>query len=288
MGCSQPTTLLKATPWLLAAPALCCIAAFIVAPILCVGAASFSGRDTPGLTLANWQEFFSDPFYSTILLDTLRLSATTTFLCAALGYGPAIYLLLQPPSRRAVLVVVLFLPSWISYIVRTMSWLPILGKAGLINQLLLDAGLLNRPLPLLYNDFSIYVGLVQFLLPLMIINVFIGLQSVDPTLISAARTLGANPLQAFRRVILPLSLPGLAAGCLLCFILSMGSYVTPMVLGGPGATYYANLVYDTVLTQQDWPFGATLSLVVVLFLLLALILYGRFIGLRTIFRDVRA
>jgi spermidine/putrescine transport system permease protein len=279
---------MRATPWLLAAPALCCIVAFVVAPILCVGAYSFAGRDTPGFTLANWHEFFTDPFYSTILLDTIRLATTTTFICATLGYGPAIYLLLQPPRRRALLVVLLFLPSWISYIVRTMSWLPILGKSGLINQLLLAAGLLSHPLPLLYNNFSIYVGLVQFLLPLMIINVFIGLQSVDPSLVSAARTLGANPLQAFRRIVLPLSLPGLAAGCLLCFILSMGSYVTPMVLGGPGATFYANLVYDTVLTQQDWPFGATLSLVVVIFLLLALILYGRFIGLKNIFNEVRA
>jgi len=267
---------------------MCCVCAFVLAPILCVGAYSFWGRDTPGLTLGNWYEFFSDPFYAAILLDTLRLAGITTLVCVVLGYGPAVYLMLQPPRRRALLVVMLFLPSWISYIVRTMSWLPILGKAGLINQLMLNAGLIDQPLPLLYNNFSIYVGLVQFLLPLMIINVFIGLQSVDPSLVLAARTLGANRLQAFRRVTLPLSLPGLAAGCLLCFILSIGSYITPMVLGGPGATYYANLVYDTVLTQQDWPLGATLSLVVVIFLSLALILYARFMGLANMFRDVSA
>lgn len=281
-----------AIPWCLLAPALCCIAAFVVAPILCVGIYSFwshlpTGAVSTTLTLENWQELLTDPFYGSILLKTIRLAAVSTAICAVLGYGPAYYLTLQPARRRAAFVLLLFLPSWISYVVRSMSWLHILGRTGLVNTLLLDAGVITTPLPLLYNDFSVYVGIIQYLLPLMIINIYIGLQFIDPNVVDAARTLGANSVQAFWAVTFPLALPGLSAGCLLAFILAMGAYITPMVLGGPGATYYANLVYDTVISQQDWPFGATLSLVVVFFLALSLYGYARLSGLSQMFREAR-
>lgn len=278
--------------WALVAPALCCVVALVIAPIVSIGAYSFWTRLATGaiqytFTLDNWRELFGDPFYGLILLRTLRLAAVVTVVCAVLGYGPAYYITMVTPARRAVLVLLLFLPSWISYIARSMSWLPILGKEGLVNSLLLRAGLVNEPLQLLYNDFSIYVGLVQFLLPLMIINIYIGLQAVDRKVVDAARTLGANPAEAFLAVTFPLALPGLAAGCLLTFILAMGAYITPMILGGPGATYYSNLVFDTFVSQQDWPFGATLSLVIIFFLVAGLAGYARLAGLSAMFREMR-
>ena len=282
----------RALAWALVAPAVCCIVAFVLAPILCIGMYSFWTRLATGavqftFTLDNWRELFGDTFYAWILLRTLRLAAVVTLICVVLGYGPAYYITLVSPARRALLVILLFLPSWISYVVRSMSWLPILGKEGLFNSLLLRAGLINEPLPLLYNDFSIYVGLVQFLLPLMIINIYIGLQAVDRKIVDAARTLGANPARAFFAVTFPLALPGLAAGCLLTFILAMGAYITPIILGGPGTTYYANLVFETFVSHQDWPFGATLSLVIIFSLIAGLAGYAQLAGLSTMFRDVR-
>jgi spermidine/putrescine transport system permease protein len=278
--------------WALVTPALCCVVAFVLVPILSIGMYSFWTRLPTGavqfsFTLHQWRELIGDPFYMTILLRTLRLAAVVTLICATIGYGPAYYITLVSPSRRALLVILLFLPSWISYIVRSMSWLPILGKEGLLNSLLLRSGAISEPLPLLYNDFSIYVGLVQFLLPLMIINIYIGLQTVDRKVVDAARTLGATPVQAFLAVTFPLALPGLAAGCLLTFILAMGAYITPQILGGPGTTYYANLVFETFVMHQDWPFGATLSLVIIFFLAAGLAGYAKLAGLSTMFRDVR-
>ena len=282
----------RALGWALVTPALCCVTAFVLAPILCIGIYSFwtrlpSGAVQLSFTLQHWRELFGDPFYMTILLRTLRLAAVVTLICVVIGYGPAYYITLVSPSRRALLIVLLFLPSWISYIVRSMSWLPILGKEGLFNSLLIRWGIISEPLPLLFNDFSVYVGLVQFLLPLMIINIYIGLQAVDRKVVDAARTLGATPLQAFLAVTFPLALPGLAAGCLLTFILAMGAYITPQILGGPGTTYYANLVFETFVSHQDWPFGATLSLVIISFLLVGLIGYARLAGLSMMFREVR-
>lgn len=278
--------------WSLVAPALCCVAAFVLVPILSLGIYSFWSRLPTGavsyvFTLENWRELFGDLFYATILAKTLRLAAVVTLICALIGYGPAYYITLVPPARRALLITLLFLPSWISYIVRSMSWLPILGKEGLLNSLLVGSGLLAEPLPLLYNDFSVTVGMVQFLLPLMIVNIYIGLQAVDPKLVDAARTLGATDMQAFFAVTFPIAWPGLAAGCLLTFILAMGAYITPLILGGPGATFYANLVFETFVSHQDWPFGATLSLVIIFFLAAGLVGYARLAGLSTMFREVR-
>ena len=281
-----------ALAWALVAPALCCVIGFVLAPIICLGIYSFWSHAGPGvvdyrLTLENWQELIFDPFYAGILLKTLRLAATGTLICAVLGYGPAWYITTQPPARRALLITLLFLPSWISYIVRSMSWLPILGKEGLLNTLLVSWHLAPQPLALLYNDVSVYVGMVQFLLPLMIVNITIGLQAVDGRLLEAARTLGASEASAFLVVTFPLALPGLLAGSLLTFVLAMGSYITPLILGGPGTTYYANLVFDTFVSQQNWPFGATLSLVIIFFLTLGLVGYARLAGLSTMFREAR-
>jgi len=279
-------------PWVLVAPGLWCVAAFIVLPIVSVGAYSFwtrlpSGEVQTVFTLGNWREFFTDPFYVAVLWSTLKLSTATTIICALVGYPPAYALSLIGPRWKGLLVVMLFLPSWISYVVRTMSWLHVLGKNGLVNSLLLGAGVVGEPLPLLYNDMSVVMGLVHYLLPLMILNVYIGLQSVDRNVVDAARTLGATDWQAFLAVTLPWSLPGLSAGCLLCFILSAGTYVTPLVLGGPGTSYYAALIYESVIPQADWPLGAALALVFIFVLAMILVAYGRLVGMGHMFQGIK-
>jgi spermidine/putrescine transport system permease protein len=241
----------------------------------------------PILTLQNWRDFFGDPFYALVLLDTARLAVTTTIACVLIGYPTAYALSLLGPRWRLLSVVLLFLPSWISYVVRTMSWLYILGREGLINNLLLKLGLIGEPLPLLYNDVSVQIGLVHYLLPIVILNLYIGIQAVDGSLVSAARTLGANGWQTFVAITLPLSLPGVLAGALLCFILAAGSYLTPLILSGPGKTYYASLIYQLVIQQANWPSGATASLVFIVFLAAIAFVYTRWLGLANVFREVR-
>jgi spermidine/putrescine transport system permease protein len=271
--------------WMLVAPALACVALFVVAPILSMGAFSFWSRLPDGtidrsFTLESWQLLFADGFYWSILLDTALFALNCTIICALVAYGPAYLLTLQPPRRRAFLMILLLLPSWISYIVRTMSWMPVLGRNGLLNAALLKFGLISEPLDLLYNDLSIYIGMVQFLLPLMMLNIYLGLASVDQNVVAAARSLGATRLSAFLAVTFPLSLPALSAGAMLCFILSIGAYVTPMLLGGPGTTYYSKLIYDEIVGQQNWPLGAALALVIVIIFTVLLALYARFVGLK--------
>ncbi len=281
------------TGWMLAAPAIGCVIAFIVLPVLAMAVHSFWMRDPTGIvehrfTLANWAEFFGDPFYLTILAKTGQLAAITTLICAVIGYPVAYTLILMPARYRALLILLLFLPSWISFVVRTMSWLHVLGPSGLVNLTLQRLGLIQEPLPLLYNDVSIYIGMVHYTLTYMVLNIFIGLQAVDRDLVDAARTLGAKGWQAFLEVTLPLSLPGLMAGSLLCFILAAGTYITPLILGGPGNVYFSSLIYEAVIPQLDWPFGATLAVVFILVLTAVIAAYARLAGLSTLFRKVAA
>ena len=282
----------NALPWMLVAPAFVCTATLIVLPLVCMGLYSFwsqlpAGRIQYILTLENWLEFAHDPFYASILLDTLRVAATTTVLCVLIGYPPAYALSLIGPRWKGLLIILLFLPSWISYVVRTMSWLYVLGKNGMVNTVLLRLGIVTEPVPLLYNEFSVHLGLVHYLLPLMIVNVYIGIQAVDRNLISAARTLGASAWQSFLAVTFPLSLPGIGAGCLLVFILAAGSYITPLVLGGPGTMFYSTLIYESVVRQLNWTFGAVVSLVFIFVLAMAVMLYTRVAGLSHVLREAR-
>lgn len=274
----------------LVSPAVVSVALFVVLPLICIGMYSFWSRFPNGavnqtFTLVNWHELVSDPLYGKVLGQTIFLATTTTLIAVLVGYGPAYYLTTLPAKQRGLLIILLFVPSWISYIIRTMSWMHVLGRNGIVNSSLMSMGIISEPLPLIYNNFAIYVGVVQYALPIMILNIYLGLMAVDRNVVDAARTLGANGFQTFRSVVLPLSIGGLSAGCLICFIWTLGTFVTPMLLGGPGTTYYASMVYDSILHHQDWPFGSTLALLSIMFLTISLIAYGRLIGLSHLFKE---
>ncbi|MDX1606703.1 MAG: ABC transporter permease, partial [Candidatus Competibacterales bacterium] len=258
-------------PWRLLAPALSTITLLLVVPVGFIVVYSFwlrtaTGADQIGFHLDNWHEVLTDPFYRDILLQTLRIAALTTLSCIALGYVPAYYVATTAFRHKALLLLMLMLPFWISYIIRTMSWINILGVSGALNVLLEWLGLLDEPLQLLYNEATVVLGLVHYLLPFMILNVYVSLDGIDRNLVDAARSLGSTPWQAFREVTLPLSLPGLAAGSLLCFVLAAGTYITPIILGGPRNAMFANLVFEAVVTQLNWPLGSALSLVLLVVL----------------------
>ena len=279
-----------ARPWILLSPALATVAFLLVVPVLFIVVYSFwlrtaTGAELPGFHLDNWQLVFGDPFYRDILLGTLRIAAITTLFCALIGYVPAYVIAMSTTRHKTLLLLLLILPFWISYIIRTMSWINILGSSGALNTVLVGLGIVPEPVQMLYNEATVILGLVHFLLPFMVLNVYVSLDAIDRNLLDASRSLGASSLQTFREVTLPLSLPGLAAGGLLCFVLAAGTYITPLVLGGPRQAMFANLVFEAVITQLNWPLGSALSIVLLVVLGAVVMVYNRLVGLGQIARS---
>src|SRR6056297_2451180 len=202
-------------PWILLSPALTAVVLLLFVPLLFIVVYSFwlssaTGQDIATFSLRNWQEALTDRFYRDILLNTLKIAAITTLVCALMGY-PAAYFIARSKGNKMILLLLLMLPFWISYIIRTMSWINILGTSGALNTLLMTLGIISEPMQMLYNEATVILGLVHFLLPFMVLNVYVSLEGIDTNLEDAATSLGATRWEAFTQVTLPLSLPGLAA-----------------------------------------------------------------------------
>jgi len=277
-------------PWILLSPALTAITLLLFIPLLFIVVYSFWLRTAVGgvevtFSTLNWQRALTDPFYRYILIATLRIAFVTTIFCALLGY-PAAYFIARASGNRTILLLLLMLPFWISYIIRTMSWINILGVSGALNTTMLSLGIVNEPIQMLYNEATVVLGLVHFLLPFMVLNVYVSVEGIDRSLEDAACSLGATRFQAFREVTLPLSLPGLAAGGLLCFVLAAGTYITPLILGGPRDAMFANLVFEAIITQLNWPMGSALSLLLLLVLGAVVAVYNHFLGMSQLSRGL--
>ena len=280
-------------PWLLLAPALVTLVLLMVLPIAIMTVFSFyefvtGGVEKETFTTANWREFFSDSFYHMFLWKTVRVAALTALLCALLGYPPAYFIAMTRFKHKWILLLLLIVPFWISFTIRTFSWIHILGEQGVVNVLLLKLGIIGEPMRMLYTEGAVIMGMIHFLLPYMILNVYVSIEGIDRNLISAARTLGCTAWQAFREVVLPLSLPGLMAGLLLCFVLAAGSYVTPEILGSTRDALFGNIIFDTIMGQLNWPMGSTLSLVLLVMLGAVAAIYSRYMGLSRIFKGLGA
>ena len=281
---SEQSVSIDRRPWLLLSPALVFITVLVVIPMAFILVYSFYENidlavDVPAFQFGNWQELLTDGYYHTAIWKTLRLSVIVTVLAAVLGYIPAYVIAMTRYRHKWLLLLLLILPFWISFIIRTLSWIHIFGNQGALNGLLTLLGLGGLQVQLMYTEFTVIVGFIHVFLPYMILNVYVSLEGIDRNLEPAARTLGATPWQAFREVTLPLSLPGLAAGSLLVFVLTGGSYVTPLILGGPSDFLFGNLVYDAVVTELNWPMGATLSFALLILLGSVVILYSRLMGM---------
>ncbi|MFC2969729.1 ABC transporter permease [Acidimangrovimonas pyrenivorans] len=272
-------------PWLLLSPALIAITALVVIPMSFILVYSFYENvdlavDVPAFQFGNWSDIFTDNYYHVAIWKTFRLSLIVTVLAAILGYVPAYFIAMTRFTKKWMLLLLLIMPFWVSFIIRTLSWIHIMGNEGAINSLLLYLGLIDKPIQMMYNEFAVIVGFIHVFLPYMILNIYVSLEGIDRNLEPAARTLGATPWQAFREVTLPLSLPGLAAGSLLVFVLTAGSYVTPLILGGPNDFLFGNLIYDSVITELNWPMGAALSFTLLVLLGLVVVVYSRVMGLK--------
>ncbi|MFP4109286.1 MAG: ABC transporter permease [Desulfonatronovibrio sp.] len=276
-------------PWALLSPSLTAIFLLLVIPVLFVIVYSFwlrasTGAVIPAFQFGNYAKFFEDIFYPSILFRTIRVAVICVVLCLVMGYIPAYFFHRSTSRFRKVLILLVLLPFWISFIIRTMSWINILGTNGFLNHILMKIGIISEPLSLLYNEGAVLMGLIQFLLPFMILNVFVSLEGIDKNLLEAARSMGCNEWQAFREVTLPLSLPGVSAGCLLVFVLTAGTYLPPMILGGPGNEMIANLIFNRVIGTLDWPFGSAISVILLLLLGVIVWTYNRYLGINQLFK----
>ncbi|MBP33482.1 ABC transporter permease [Methylobacterium sp.] len=213
-----------------------------------------------GLTLTNYAKFLHDAFYRDVLLTTLWVAALSTLICLVLGFPVAYALVRQVgPRWKSKLLILIILPLLMGNAVRTAAWMVILGDKGLLAALLSGVGL--TPPRLMYTPSAVVIGLVSVTLPFMIVTLQSVLERIDPVLEEAAESLGAGHLTILRRVVLPLALPGLLAGTMLCFILSMNAYATPVLIGGPQFHMMAPEVYQQVAKAMNWPFGAALAFV---------------------------
>ena len=263
----------------LIAPALLWLVLFFAVPLVIVFVYSFLTRGTYGqviwdFNLGNYVRVF-DSLYVRIFLRSLRVAALTTMLCLAVGYPLGYFIARRGPRRRGILLLLLVVPFWTNFLVRTYAWRVILSNEGPINSLLMGLGLTNRPVPMLFTEFAVLVGLVYSYLPEMVLPIYAAVERLDFNLVQAAHDLYANDFQAFRRVVLPLTMPGILAGSILVFIPCLGAFVTPDILGGARTVMLGNLTQQQFLTARDWPFGSAVSFVLMAVMLVGTLIYFR-------------
>ena len=262
---------------LLVAPALLWLSIFFVIPLLIVVAVSFAGRTPYGQVIfsftIDYYLRFLEPLYLKIFADTLVVAIVTTLATILMGY-PLAYTIAQLPKKwQQPGLILVMIPFWINFLIRSYAWVIILRSQGVVNTLLLNLGLIDQPLQMLYNDMAVMLGMVYALLPFMVLPIYVSIEQLDTRLLEAASDLGAKPLTAFRKVTLPLTMPGIAAGTILVFISSLGMFVVPDVMGGAKSALIGNLIQNQFLSARDWPFGSALSIVLAVLSLVLIILY---------------
>lgn len=266
-------------PNLLAAPGVAWLVTFMVVPCLLVLSYAFFMRGVWGgidytFTLENFARV-ADPLYAKIFLNSARIALTTTLIAILIAYPAAYAISRAPRMRQPILLFFAVLPFWSNYLIRTYAWIVLLNREGLINNLLRAMGYTGEPLSLLYTEAAVIIGLVYNYLPFVILAIYSTLSRLNPELMEASRDLGAGPARTFWRVTLPLTMPGVAAGGVFVFVLSIGNFVTPALLGGGRFQMVGNLVYDQFLTANDWPFGAALGMALIATMIVLLFAQAR-------------
>lgn len=244
-------------------PTRLCLALLLGAPLAIVAAYSLLTRGPYGGVALPWTAEnyarFVDPLYGAVLLRSLLMASAATALCLLLGFPLALFLS-RAQKRRGLYLFLVVLPFWSSFLVRTYAWIFLLRDTGLVNTALMRIGAIRQPLPLLYNDGAVLLGLVYGYLPFMVLPLYATLERLDRALFEAAADLGAKPLATLTRVVIPLSAPGIRAGVALVFIPCVGAYLTPDLLGGGKTVMIGTLVQNQFTTARDWPFGSAVSL----------------------------
>ena len=261
--------------WLVC-PALIFLALFFVYPLYEILQRSFT---EPHAGLQNYVRFFGTAVYVKVLVNTLRISFLITAICLLLAY-PYAYIMAHTSRRTAgLLLIAVLVPFWSSVLVRTYAWVVILQDTGLVNSLLLGLGVVDEPVSLVRNLVGVVIGTVHILMPFMVLPMYATMRRIDTDLVRAAANLGSSPLDAFRRVYLPLSLPGVFAGSLLVFVLSLGLYVTPALLGNPDQAVLGQVIVTQVQSLLNWGMGAAMALILLLVTLLTLAIASRIVNI---------
>lgn len=269
---------------------------FLLAPLLYVLTLSFWESGAGGVviqefTLENYREILLQNVsilglevgntYLIILWQSLKIGFMTTVLTLVLGYIPGYYLGRTGSRYRTILLLLVILPFWVPLIIRYYAWILVLGNEGMVTALLGVFGIESGGY--LYNELAVVTGLVQVLLPFMILPIYNSISKIDDEYIESAKTMGASPLRAFYEVTLPLSLPGISAGSILVFILAVGSFMAPALLGGPANTMVANLITQTFAQNFDWPLASAMAIVYLVILFALITVFNRFVGLEEVF-----
>jgi putative spermidine/putrescine transport system permease protein len=251
----------------MAFPASIVVLLIVVVPILMLFRYSFNrfaaAQMTAAFTLENYVKFFADPYYRHVFFTTFGIAALCTVLALVLGF-PVAYFLARTQSRfKSLLIILLVFPLLVGNVVRSAGWMVILGNAGVVNSILRGLHLIHDPIRLLYTPSAVVVGTTAVVLPYFVLSLQSVLEGIDFSVEEAAQNLGAGFFTTFRRIVLPIAAPGVAAGTVLVFILCMNAYATPVLLGGTGLTMMAPALYDQITKGSNWPFGSAIALVLV-------------------------
>jgi spermidine/putrescine transport system permease protein len=271
-------------------PALAIIGVFMVVPMLIVVVYSFLKKDSSGgveaiFSLAAYQQFLFEldlddslifnPGYLYIFARSIFLALVSTLLCMVISFPVAYYMARQSEARKNLLVMLVTIPFWTNLLIRTYCWILILRDNGIINNFLLNTGLLAKPIPMLYSNFAILVGLVYTFLPFMILPMYATLEKLDSKLFEAAHDLYAGRWQLLRRIVLPLAMPGVVAGFILVFIPALGAFLAPDLLGGGKNLMIGSLIQLQFSSSRNWPFGSAAALILLILVLISLMIYAR-------------
>ncbi|MER9682717.1 ABC transporter permease [Mesorhizobium sp. M0184] len=252
----------RALPWALVAPALGWTLVFFVLPFVAMAVSSLTAHEGGGFTLSNYSQFFANPSYWQAMVNSLQVTAIVTVISVLLAYPFAWILAEQVPERWQRLALMLaVLPFWTSYVVRSYSWLLVLAQNGVVNRALTGSGLSSEPLQLANTRLATITGFVHFFVMLLTLTIFANLKQLSPSYRKAAADLGAGPVRTFLHVVLPLTLPGIMVGAFLTFVLCIGDYITPQILGGNNELLMPQLVMMQIGRRGDFPLASALSII---------------------------
>ncbi|WP_051085734.1 ABC transporter permease subunit [Neomegalonema perideroedes] len=223
--------------------------------------------------LENYQFLLEDRFYIDAYWTSIKIAAISTFLCLLVAYPMAYAIARSSPAWRNTLLMLVILPFWTSFLLRVYAWIGILSNNGVINNFLMWLGVIDQPIVMMQTNFAVYVGIVYSYLPLMILPLYTTLEKLDGTLLEASADLGAGPIRSFLSITLPLSLPGILAGCLLVFIPAVGEYVIPALLGPSDTLMIGRVLWDEFFTGRAWPIASAVAIAMLLFLVAPIMLF---------------
>jgi len=266
--------------WLLIAPAVILMLAFYAFPLAEVLWISVT-EPQPGF--GNYERLLTSAALQRVWTTTLRICVITTAITLVAGYVVAYALVSAPPRLQRWMFVCVLLPLWISVLVRAFAWVTLLRSQGVVNQALLSLGVIDQPLRLIWNEFGIAVGMVHYMIPYAVLPLYASMRDIDPRLVPAARGLGATRLEAFRRVFLPLTLPGIVAATVLVFIFSLGFYVTPAILGGGRTLMVAEYIKLQILDLIRWGVGTMMATTLLVAVVVVLAIFARIVDFRRLF-----